>query len=146
MTIASNKCLCIEVRAAAQKLTRLYDDALTEAGITVTQLSELNTIRELGAPTVTELAQATDLDRSTLGRNLKLLEKRGLVSMAPGKDLRTRNVKLTRAGTAALKKGAPIWYSVQASLLDRIGPEKRQLLQELLTDLTLDPLAQGHHP
>ena len=132
----STRCLCIEVRTAAQKLTRLYDDALTDAGITVTQLSQLNTIRTLDAPTVKRLAEATQLDRSTLGRNLKLMERQGLVSMTPGADARTRVVRLTPRGTEALKRGGPEWYKVQSRLLEKLGPEKRTLLQQLLNELT----------
>ena len=135
MSTTANPCLCIEVRSAAQKLTRLYDDALSDAGITVTQLSQLNTIRELGSPTLTDLATATGLDRSTLGRNLRLLEKAGLVSLCTGKDARTREITLTRAGLARLKKGAPLWHNMQTDLTTRLGPEKRQLLNELLTEL-----------
>jgi DNA-binding MarR family transcriptional regulator len=136
MSISANPCLCIEVRSAAQKLTRLYDDALADAGITVTQLSQLNSIRDLGSPTLTDLATATGLDRSTLGRNLRLLEKEGLVSLCPGKDARTREINLTRAGINRLKKGGPLWHNIQADLTTRLGPEKRQLLNELLSELT----------
>ena len=130
------KCLCIELRNAAQALTRLYDEQLAPAGITVTQLSQLNHIRELENPTLTALAAATQLDRSTLGRNLRLLEKQGLVTLAPGADARTREVRLTGKGGAALRDGAPLWFAVQHKLANRLGAEKRGLLTELLNDLT----------
>ncbi len=130
------KCLCIEVRNAAQALTKTYDERLAPAGITVTQLSQLNHIRELENPTLTALAAATQLDRSTLGRNLRLLEKQGLVSLAPGADARTREVRLTAAGRSALREGAPLWFEVQNDLAARLGAGKRALLTELLNDLT----------
>ena len=130
------KCLCIEVRNAAQALTKTYDEHLAPAGITVTQLSQLNHIAQLGSPTLTELAGATQLDRSTLGRNLRLLEKQDLVALAPGADARTREVRLTAPGRRALKEGAPLWFEVQGDLSARLGAEKRALLTELLNDLT----------
>ena len=129
-------CLCIEVRTAAQKLTKLYDAALADFDITVTQLSQLNAIRKLGAPTLTDLSIETELDRSTLGRNIRLMEQQGLVAMTSGQDARTRVVKLTRKGHSTLRRAGPAWWQVQSSLIDQLGLEKRQLLQELLSDLS----------
>lgn len=130
------KCLCIEVRNAAQALTSKYDEQLAPAGITVTQLSQLNHVAQLGRPTLKALSAATGLDRSTLGRNLRLLENQGLVTITPGADARTRVVNLTGAGKRALQKGAPLWYDMQTSLAARLGRRKRQLLTELLNELT----------
>ena len=130
------RCICIELRNAAQAVTKLYDDQLVSAGISVTQLSQLNHIRELGAPTLKALAEVTGLDRSTLGRNMRLLEKQGLVSMTAGEDARTKVVSLTREGQLALKQAAPLWLDMQTRLVARLGPEKRALLSELLTELT----------
>ena len=130
------QCLCIEVRNAAQALTRKYDEQLAPAGITVTQLSQLNHVNQLGSPTLKALAEVTQLDRSTLGRNLRLMETQDLVRITPGEDARTRVVSLTGKGKAALKKGAPLWYDVQTSLAGRLGREKRALLTELLNDLS----------
>ncbi len=132
------KCLCIEVRNAAQALSRLYDAELAPAGISVTQLSQLNQVNQLGNPTLKALALATRLDRSTLGRNLRLMESQGLVTIAPGRDARTREVKLTRKGKRALNEGAPLWYRVQNTLSEKLGAEKRAQLSELLDELTLD--------
>ena len=130
------QCLCIEVRNAAQALTSKYDEQLAPAGITVTQLSQLNHVAQLGSPTLKALAAATGLDRSTLGRNLRLLENQGFVTITPGADARTRVVSLTGAGKRALNKGAPLWYDIQTSLTRRLGSRKRQLLTELLNELT----------
>ena len=129
-------CICIELRNAAQAVTRLYDQQLVAAGITVTQLSQLNHIRKLGAPTLKALAEATGLDRSTLGRNVGLLVNLGLVSMTRGKDARTRVVSLTRKGASALRQAAPLWFDVQNELIDKLGPDKRAQLSKLLNELT----------
>ena len=129
-------CLCIEVRNAAQAPTRRYDEQLAPAGITVTQLSLLNHVTQLATPTLKALAAATGLDRSTLGRNLRLLENQGHVSITAGEDARTRVVRLTRKGRSALKKGAPLWYDIQTALASRLGRRKRALLTELLNELT----------
>ena len=129
-------CICIELRNAANALTKLYDAQLVSAGISITQLSQLNHIYQQGKPTLKDLATSTGLDRSTLGRNMRLLEGQGLVAIMAGEDARTKVVSLTRAGRATLAKAAPLWMDMQSRLTDKLGPEKRALLSELLTELT----------
>lgn len=137
------KCICIEVRNAAQTLTKLYDRELAPAGLTVTQLSQLNQIRELGQPTLSELARAMRLDRSTLGRNLRLMEAEGLVTLRPGRDGRTRLVGLTDKGRRALRSGAVLWRGVQERLSNRLGTARRGLLTDLLNELTTEEFDHG---
>ena len=130
-------CICIELRNAASALTKLYDAQLVPAGISITQLSQLNHIHQQGTPTLKELAATTGLDRSTLGRNMRLLEQQGLVTVSAGEDARTKVVSLTRDGKTALGKAAPLWMDLQLKLTKKLGPEKRAMLSELLTELTV---------
>ena len=121
----TSKCLCIETRSAANRLTRLYDDALAPAGITVTQFSLLNTIREADSPTQTALAQLTNLDRSTLARNVKALAAKNLLNIVAGRDARTRKITLSQHGMQALKAGVPLWLDVQSRLENKLGSKRR---------------------
>ena len=136
------RCLCIEVRSAAQNLTRLYDQALLPAGITITQLSQLNTIRELSEPTLSQLAKATGLNRSTLGRNIRLLESMDLISVQVGQDARTKSIRLSRQGRMAMKRAVPLWAKVQTGLQQKLGKQKRELLNELMAELTATDLQE----
>ncbi len=131
----STKCLCIETRLASQLLTNLYDDAMSASGTTVTQFSQLHKIKKLDNPTLKQLAEATGLDRSTLGRNVRLMESAGLVRTRPGKDARTRVLQLTRKGGNALHKAVPLWQDAQSRVIENLGPKKHALMQELLQDL-----------
>lgn len=135
MTDLGTTCLCIDLRSAANALTRAYDEALAPAGLTVTQLSQMNTIRTLGTPTLGALAEATGLDRSTLGRNVRLLERDGLVEISPGKDARTRTLRLTTKGEDAWKTASPLWYSTQKKFVERLGPKGHAALEALLASL-----------
>lgn len=137
MADVGTTCLCIDLRSAANRLTRTYDEALAPAGITVTQFSQLNTIRAQGKPTLGALAEATGLDRSTLGRNVRVLEKQGLVAISPGEDARTRTLQLTREGEAAFRTALPLWYATQKGLVERIGEDGRAQLDALLAVLTV---------
>ncbi len=133
----SNKdCFCMSLRSVAQQLTRTYDAALLPAGISANQFSLMNLIRVAEDPTMKDLARASDLDRSTLGRNLRVLEKRSLIAMQVGEDARTRVMTLTGEGRQALRVATPLWQELQDELLGRLGEAKRSELKQLLSALT----------
>lgn len=134
--MTTSTCLCIDLRTAAQQLTQVYDDAMAPSGITVTQFSQLHLISKLAGPTLKELAAASQLERSTLGRNIRVLEKQDLVQMKVGQDARTRTIHLTRKGKAAFKRAVPLWKKVQSELLKRIGTSGRNQLDGMLDTLT----------
>jgi DNA-binding MarR family transcriptional regulator len=75
------------------------------------------------------------LDRSTLGRNLRVLEGEGLVQLVEGDDLRNRLVLLTEAGIERLAAALPAWEAAQQKLIDKLGAEKRETLLALLDEL-----------
>lgn len=113
-------CHCTRARRLARALTEIYDAALAPAGLKVTQFGLMRMVGRLGRPTITALAEATGLDRSTLGRNLKVMEKDGLVELGPGRDERTRQVGLTRLGAVRMAKAAPLWEAAQAEVARRL--------------------------
>ena len=83
-------CNCIALRQIALKLTKIYDEALIDTGIKVTQYSLLKNIEKIGSPNINNLAIATQLDRSTLARNLEKLERMKLIflSLATIKEIK----------------------------------------------------------
>ncbi|UCE32503.1 MAG: winged helix-turn-helix transcriptional regulator [Burkholderiales bacterium] len=109
-------CFCINARRAAGALTRRYDQALAPVGLKVTQYSLLRTIQRLRRPAITALAAATGLERSTLGRNLRVLERRGLVALSPGADERERVARLTEVGSGLLRRAMPLWSRAQSEV------------------------------
>ena len=77
---------------------------------------------------LSELAHALDLDRSTLGRNLDVLERRGLVARKGLADERVRSVELTEAGHAALYAAEPLWRGAQDEIRGRLAGSSDELL------------------
>ena len=134
-----HECLCIDLRTAANTITSLYDDAIREAGVSATQFNQIQLIRSLNGPTLKQLAQASHLDRSTLGRNVRVLENLGLLTMEVGADARTKTLHLTRKGRETFRRAARPWSAVQTKLSDRLGADGRHQLDRLLAALT-DPL------
>jgi DNA-binding MarR family transcriptional regulator len=120
-------CLCANVRRAAQALTSLYDEALAPHGLKVTQFALLSAVKRHGEPNLTRLAVAMGLDRSTLGRNLRVLEGLGLVSLSPGDDQRDRVVALTADGRERLRAATGAWKKVQEFLSSALGADTEQL-------------------
>ncbi|MFO1129287.1 MAG: MarR family winged helix-turn-helix transcriptional regulator [Rhodospirillales bacterium] len=131
----NSPCVCARVRRAARAMTQLYDAALAPAGLTVAQFSLLQNLRRLAEPHIAALAEATGLDRSTLGRNLRLLEMAGLVRLDPGGDRRMRLVSVTAQGERTVAEAMPLWRRVQADVIGRLGEERRNQLYALLVEL-----------
>lgn len=130
-----SQCLCTNLRRAARGVSRYYDGALDGFGINVAQYSLLNNLLRLDQPSISSLADAMGLDRSTLGRNVRVLEAAGLVRLMEGNDQRNRLVQLTEAGHERLVAALPAWEAAQQRLIDRLGVEKRETLLALLNEL-----------
>lgn len=126
-------CYCDNLRVAARKVSALYDDALAPFGINIAQYSLLRKIERLGGASLTELGRLAELDRSTVGRNVRVLEKDGLVESMRGEDQREALVRLTKAGAALLKRAKPAWDKCQSYLEDRFGVQMRALDEMLET-------------
>ena len=131
-------CHCTRLRRAAHAVTRLYDQALAGSGLTARQFSLLRTISRLERPYISTLAEATGLERSTLGRNIRPLEKAGLVELGQGEDARTRLVRLSRKGKKALDRAVPKWQTAQQRLGTVLGDRKLAELQILLEEVIED--------
>jgi DNA-binding MarR family transcriptional regulator len=143
-TPAPIPCACGRLRRAARALTQLYDDVMAPAGLRVTQFSLLRTLAREGPMRISALAAAALLDRTALSRNLDPLVARGLVAVAPGRDARTREVVLTRAGEAAIRAATPHWQRAQAAVAERLGAAKLAALIAVLADLeALHPAPAG---
>jgi len=122
-------CFCANARRAALALTARYDEALAPHRLKVTQFSLLHAVERHGAPNLTGLAEATGLDRSTLGRNLRGLEALGLVRLEAGDDQRDRVVALTPKGRARVQAADQAWRRLQASLAAALGDDAAQFVE-----------------
>ena len=125
-------CNCIALRQIALKLTKIYDEALIDTGIKVTQYSLLKNIQKIGTPNIKNLAIATQLDRSTLARNLEKLERMKLVFLKFGDDKRNKILSLTSHGKQILIKANIAWESIQDKVSKNLGEDKKNIF-----DLTI---------
>jgi DNA-binding MarR family transcriptional regulator len=131
-------CACNQLRRSARGMTHVYDAGMGGDGLKVTQMPILVGLGAGGSRPVGTLADALGLDRTTLTRNLKLLEQRGLVTTAPHPDdARVRIVSLTPAGADELSDALGRWERVQASVEERFGAERLRALYEELDALAV---------
>ena len=131
----TSPCLCQTLRKASRRLTAAYDDALAPAGINLAQFSLLRSIARRQPLSLTELGRAVELDRSTIGRNIKVLEKQGLTQSAALADQREAGVQLTQRGERILHDAEGLWSKVQAKFEDKLGTAEFHRLKDLLDTL-----------
>jgi DNA-binding MarR family transcriptional regulator len=124
-------CLCTGLRQAAQAMTEIYDAALAPSGLKITMFRVIRRLSEAGQPTISELADIVGLDRSSLGRNLKVLEREKIVTFVGGADERSKVVQLTSKGRKALETALPLWRAVQKRMKSTLGAEKDAVLRVL---------------
>ena len=112
-----NACTCFKLRRLTRRVTAVYDRALSAAGMRVTQYSLLAQVRRLGNASISQLADALDMDRTTLTRNLKPVLDAGWVAVSTSvDDARIRIVRITRSGDAQLRAARVYWRRAQAEV------------------------------
>ncbi|MCB1171914.1 MAG: winged helix-turn-helix transcriptional regulator [Leptospiraceae bacterium] len=128
-------CTFFNTRKSSRILSRLYDRAFTRAGIKGTQFSLLATVCYYNGQTITSIAHQAIIDRTTLSRNLAVLEKQGLIIVRDSEDPgNQKKVEITHAGEAVLEKSLEVWQEIHETIQDRMGPQNwRQLIRLLLT-------------
>jgi DNA-binding MarR family transcriptional regulator len=126
-------CACNQLRKASRELTRHYDAALAQSGLAATQLPILVTLGSKGELPITILADVLSLDRTTLTRNLKILEDRSLVQIvAHEDDARVHLAALTSEGARVLGEALERWEEVQTRIEREFDPTRlRNLSREL---------------
>ena len=118
-------CACNRLRHAMRGVTDLYEDALAASRLTATQLPILVGLASAGDLSVSALADALSLDRTTLARNVQLLQERGLVRTSESEeDRRLRIVSLTLEGSRVLSVALAGWEQMQGVVEERFGRER----------------------
>ncbi len=122
-------CAGLSLRQAARRVTLLHDEALRDSGLSLAQIGLMAQIATSADDRMAALAARAGLDPSTLSRNLRGLERDGLVEIASvEKDLRRRAVWLTEKGLGRLQAALPAWRDAQARMAELFPAD---LLQRL---------------
>jgi DNA-binding MarR family transcriptional regulator len=126
MPDALSKCLVLNTIAAARTLLRQGDAKFKPFGVTVQQFSLLAAIRFHPGEPVMSLAQRILLDRTSLTRNLNLLEQKKLVRRVTASVGNVRLCKLTANGDRLLDRLLIEWQQAQTDMLKGLSPERAE--------------------
>lgn len=127
------RCACLGLRQAARAVTQFYDRALESTGLRITQFSILAVLRVAAPASINQLAELLVMDRTTLSRNVDLLEEEGLAERRRSpEDGRKREVLLTDAGREKLEEAYPRWRRAQQRVEEALGDAEIDGLREQL--------------
>jgi len=129
---ADDACNCFYLRRAARLITRQYAETMKPAGLNTGQYTVLACLSHRDSLTITELAAMMGLERTSLSRALRPMEKDQLVSLSPEESQRCRYVTLTAKGKSAYEKALPYWNKAQQDFSEQLGSEEVEVLRKLL--------------
>jgi DNA-binding MarR family transcriptional regulator len=110
-------CVCLRVQRASRAVGRHYDDAFRPLELNNWQFTLLAAIAGSEAPSVHELATFLGTDRTTMTRNLAVLQRRDLLSLSQDpRDGRVKRVSLTPQGADLLLQALEVWRTTNASV------------------------------
>ena len=145
-TEAARICQCnnATLRKASRRISQLYDTVLAPIGLKTTQYSILRALDRLGPSSLNELATDLVMDRSTVGHNLRPLEREGLLELAiDPDDRRGRKVTLTKTGRARLAAGRALWVKAQERFESIYGVARAATLRDALREIASDDFADA---
>src|SRR5262249_24055401 len=121
---AITACAGLNSRLAARRITQFLEHRIAGTDISLAQFGLMAHVAAAADDTLGALTERTGLDQTTLSRNLRALEKAGLVEIAIVEtDLPRRSVWLTETGARRLETALPIWRRAHTSLGKLIEPD-----------------------
>jgi DNA-binding MarR family transcriptional regulator len=130
-------CLCTSIRRSARNISQIYSDHLQQSGekINANQVSILVLLSQIEKETISELSNKLKMERTTLTRNLKVLDKSGWIKTYCGTDGRMKFTKLSKRGNQVLGKILPYWKKAQNQTKKILG-EDLHLFQDNLKKIS----------
>jgi DNA-binding MarR family transcriptional regulator len=117
---AAQVCACFNLRKASRAVSKLFDDTLQPIGLRSTQFVTLLAIFLNEPIGLSALSREMVADRSTLTRNLNVLEREGVIRSKPSRG-RARLYTLTDKGRRVLADGVPLWEKAQTRFVEQLG-------------------------
>ena len=119
-----SECMAYNLKKTTRAVQNLFDRAYKFIGLEGTQYTVLAHIYVAEPITLSKLAELMSVDRTTLGRNLKPLKKKGFIDIKPGDDRRAKLISITDSGKQILSQALPVWKETHEQIRDLLGIEK----------------------
>jgi DNA-binding MarR family transcriptional regulator len=124
-------CAAYQFRRTSRAVARLYDAAIAPSGIRSTQFAILTAIAKLQPVSMSRIGEILVIDAATMTRSLRLLQKNGLIEIAPRGARRQRLLTLTLKAEKALAVAVPLWREAQSRFLASLGRKWREFRDQL---------------
>jgi DNA-binding MarR family transcriptional regulator len=135
---AAENCVCFNLRWVARAVTQFYDAEMRRHGIRPTQGSILESLRAKDSWNMAELSDWLGMDRTTLVRNLRPLQRDGFVKAVGGGRGNRVELTITTKGRKQIEKLTPAWTSAQRAAVKTLGGRR---WSAILSDLETAALA-----
>ena len=135
---AVENCVCFNLRRAMRVVTQFYDSEMRRHGIRPTQGTILASLNARDSWNMAELSDWLGMERTTLVRNLRPLQRDGLVQAVGGGRGNRVELAITAKGRKQVRKLAPAWKSAQSAAVKTLGKKR---WSAILSDLETAALA-----
>src|SRR5438132_14198408 len=135
---AAENCVCFNLRWVTRAVTQFFDAEMRRHGIRPTQGSILAALMAKDSWNMAELSDQLGMDRTTLVRNLRPLQRDGLVQADGGGRGRLVELAITAKGRKQMEKLTPAWKSAQRAVVKTLGEQR---WSAILSDLETAALA-----
>jgi len=121
---ARQNCVCFNLRRVTRIVTQYFDAEMRRHGIRSTQGTLLSALHITGTSTMADLSEFLGMERTTLLRNIRPLQRDGLVSIDGGGQGGFVELSLTTKGRKLVEKLSPAWDSAQQAAVRVLGEER----------------------
>lgn len=129
------RCVALRARRLSRLVTRLFEEALRPHRITVAQFTLIGATILEGPLRPARLARLLDLEKSTLSRNLRLMEAAGLLRVEEAGDGTGQRIHVTESGQRTLVRAFPAWREAQERAVRAMGCAVVQKLDSMIAAL-----------
>jgi len=133
-TIAA-ECVGVRVRMLNRAMTRIYDRLLRPHGIKFSQMNILTAVTLSGPVQPIEVTRILSIEKSTLSRNVAIMEANGWIESLAGDVGNTRLLRVTRKGGRLLERAAPAWSAAQEQVTSLLGERTATALRSAVDRL-----------
>lgn len=127
--LIASDCIGARVRILNRAISRIYDDMIRPHGIKFSQMNILTVVTLRGPIQQKEIGQILSLEKSTLSRNLRLMETKGWLKSQTGEG-NNRFLVVTPMGRDLLVSAAPDWAKAQEQVTTILGAQTAAELRQ----------------
>lgn len=121
---SQENCVCFNLRWVTQAVTQFFDAEMRRHGIRPNQCSILSAVSAQARWSMADLSDVLGMDRTTLIRNLRPLQRDRLVlTEAAGRDGRVE-VSITSLGREKVQEAHPAWLTAQQAVVETLGADR----------------------